>query len=90
MLKRPGSRSNLTLLISATGTIFLLAVLLGGHIILAYLILANFTDAEGMKAVEAFTGLPPIVIWLWVIAGLGIDAWIAHNIRKERKKALQR
>lgn len=89
-LKQPGSRSNIQLLITAFWAGAMLLILLGGHIIAGYLILASFFDGEGMKQVIEFTGLQEWLIWIWMLAGIGLDGWIFHNIRKDRKKALKR
>jgi len=48
-LKQPGSRSNVQLLITGFWASAMLVVLLGGHIIAGYLILASLQDGEGMK-----------------------------------------
>jgi len=89
-LKRPGSRSNVQLLITAFWAGTMLLILLGGHIIAGYLILASFQDGECMKKVTEFTGLYEWLIWVWILAGVGLDGWIFHNIREDRKKALER
>jgi len=89
-LKPPGSRSNIQLLITGFWASAMLLILLGGHIIAGYLILASFLDGDGMKNVTKFTGLHDWMIWVWILAGIGLDGWIFHNIRKDRKKALER
>ena len=89
-LKQPGSRSNIQLLITGFWAGGMLLILLGGHIIAAYLILASFFDWEGMKKVTEFTGLHGWLIWIWILAGIGLDGWIIYNIREDRRKALER
>jgi len=88
--KPPGSRSNISLLVTTFWAGLLLLILIGGHIIAGYLILAAFLDKEGMKAVTEFTGLSGWIIWLWMLAAFGLDGWIAYNIRQNRRKALER
>jgi len=89
-LKPPGSRSNVQLLITGFWASAMLLVLLGGHIIAGYLILASFQAGEGMKTVTEFTGLNEWMIWIWMLAGVGVDGWIVYNIREDRRKALER
>jgi len=89
-LKRPGSRSNVQLLITAFWAGAMLLILLGGHIIAGYLVLASFQDGDGIKSVTEFTGLHEWLVWVWILAAIGVDGWIFYNIRKDRKKVLER
>jgi len=85
-LKSPGTRSNLQLLITTSWAAAMLLILLGGHIIAGYLALASFQDEDGMKKIIESTGLYEWVIQAWILAAIGLDAWIFHHIRKDRKK----
>jgi len=89
-LKPPGSRSNIQLLITGFWAGAMLLILLGGHVIAGYLILASFFAGGDMNNVTEFTGLREWMIWIWILAGIGLDGWIFHNIRKDRKKVLER
>jgi len=89
-LKTPGSRSNIQLLVTGFWAGAMLLILLGGHIIAGYLILASLLDWNGMKNVTEFTGLHEWLIWVWILAAVGVDGWIFYNIREDRRKALER
>ncbi len=89
-LKPPGSRSNLQLLLTLVWTGAMLTILIGGHVVIGYLLLSAMTDGGGMKAVQALTQLPAWTIWLWMVAAVALDGWIVWHARKQRRKDLER
>jgi hypothetical protein len=89
-LKPPGSRSNLQLLVTLAWTAAMLVGLIGGHVIIGWLILSPLIGGSGMKGVLGLTHLPAWGVWLWMLAALALDAWIVWHIRQERKEALRR
>lgn len=89
-LKRPGRRSNLQLLITGFWACAMTLVLLGGHIIAAYLMFTSFQGNVGIKILTEMTGLDAWMFWVWMFAAIVLDGWIFYNIRKDRKKALER
>jgi len=89
-LKRPGTRSTFQLLVTSFWAGAMLLILLGGHIIAGYLILASFEGNKGMKILTDLSGLHAWTFWAWMLAAIGLDGWIFYNIREDRKKALER
>jgi len=89
-LKQPGTRSNIQLLITGFWACAMIAILLGGHAIAGYLILAFLQGNAGMQTLTGLSGLHAWVFWIWMLAGMGLDGWIFYNIRRDRKKALER
>ncbi|MFQ5582591.1 MAG: hypothetical protein ACE5F3_08220 [Mariprofundaceae bacterium] len=85
-LRRPGSTSRIDLLTTGFWAILMLVVIIGGHVILAYLMIGS----GGMEKVVEFTGLPAWLMWVMLLGAIGLDGWIAYTIRKERKKILER
>lgn len=89
-LKPPGTRSNLQLVVTLAWTGVMLVGLIGGHVIIGWLILSAVFGGSGMKGVLALTHLPAWGVWLWILAAIALDGWIAWHIRQDRKKALER
>jgi len=89
-LRPPGSRSNLELLIYGSLMLLQLAVFIGGHAIIGYLLLHNFDIGKGMPAVVKFTGLPAGLIWVFILLTIAMDLWVYYHHWVERKKALAR
>lgn len=89
-LRRPGTRSNASLLSSGALTIVLLIILIGGHVILGYLVLASIFGHGGLKAVAAHTGIPAWVLVLLVLGAIAMDIWIFHSVRQARIRKRQR
>ena len=88
--KSAGRSSSLQLLLSGSWSLFLLASLIGGHIILLFVVYGWLVDESGLGIVMKSTGLPAWFLVLWILSGLGMDGWITHNVRKDRKKAMER
>lgn len=89
-VRTPGSRSNLTLLSSAGLAIIALAILIGGHVILIYLIYSSMFGHGSMKNIMTSSGMPGWLLWLVVLGAIAMDAWIFYSIRRDRKKANER
>lgn len=90
-LRPPGSRSTFTLLISGFWTLLALLILIGGHLALALLIYMKFFGQGGnMAHLAKFTGIPPGIIWLVIVAALALDIWIAVSSKHDREKKLRR
>ncbi len=89
-LRPPGSRSNIELLTYGSAMLLQLGLFIGGHAIIAYLLLHQLGIGQGMLAVTEATGLPEFAVWLLMLATLAMDGWIYHHKRLERKKALER
>lgn len=89
-LRRAGSRSNATLLTSGGLAIALLVILIGGHVILGYLILSSFFGNGNMGTITTHTSIPTWVLWLMVLGAIAMDGWILYSVRKARKQATER
>ncbi len=89
-LKRPGTRSSFQLLITSFWACAMLITLLGGHAVAGYLIIASFQGNDGIKTLTGLSGLNAWIFWVWMLAGIVLDGWIFYNIRKDRRKALER
>lgn len=89
-LKRPGSQSNLLFAIGMFWAGVMIAVLVAGHLVLAFLIYSSMTGGKGMEEVAKFTSLPTWSLWASIFAALALDAWIAYNHYKERREILRR
>ncbi|MDX8389794.1 MAG: hypothetical protein R8M38_04805 [Mariprofundaceae bacterium] len=68
----------------------MLVVLIGGHLIIAWLIYANMVDEPGMEAIIELTSLPKWALWIVAIAAPIADVWIWNHGRMERKRNLAR
>lgn len=89
-LRRPGMQSNASLLSSGAVAIVLLAILIGGHVILAYLIIASIFGDGGLKTIAAHTDVPAWVLVVLVVGAIIMDVWIAHSMRQARQRKKQR
>ena len=89
-LKRPGTSSNITFFITSFWALVMIAVLVAGHLVLAFLLYAKVTGSSGMPDIAKFTGMPSWALWLAVVGALALDAWIFYHHRKDRKEALRR
>ena len=89
-LRPPGSRSNIDLLIFGALAMVQVILLIGGHVLVGYVLLENFGIGKGMADASKLTGLPVGALWLLIAATLVMDGWIFYHKRLERKKALQR
>jgi len=90
-LRPPGTRSNVTLLITGFWTVLSLMVLIGGHLALALLVyLKFFQEGSGMEHLAKFTGLDPLIIWGSIAAALALDVWIAISTKRDREKKIRR
>lgn len=89
-MRKPGTRSNASLLTTAAWTLISLTVLIGGHVLLLLLLWDSFETHSGIMGLADYTGLHKGIIWLWIIAALGMDIWVSVNARKQSKKAMQR
>jgi len=89
-LKRPGSQSNALFMVGMFWALVMVAVLVAGHLVLAFLIYSSMTGGKGMAEVAEFTSAPAWALWLSVAGALALDGWIAYHHHKERKEALRR
>jgi len=89
-LRRPGMRSNASLLSSSALAIVLLTILIGGHVILAYLVIASIFGDGGLKTIAAHTNVPAWVLVVLVVGAIIMDVWIAHSMRQARQRKKQR
>jgi len=89
-LKRPGSTSNITFLVTAFWALAMIATLVAGHLVLGFLLYANITGSGGMKEISDFTSQPIWALWLSIVAALALDGWILYNQRQDRLKAFKR
>jgi len=89
-LRPPGSSSNVEFLAYGSLMVLQLAVFIGGHAIIGYLLLHKFGIGKGMPAVTEFTGLSTGLIWFFILLTIAMDAWVIYHNRMERKKALER
>ncbi|HKJ83061.1 MAG TPA: hypothetical protein VJ961_03455 [Mariprofundaceae bacterium] len=85
-MQKPGTRSNISLFITAVWTILFLTVLIGGHALLFLLLWHLGQNAGGMTALARATGLHDWLISLWIAAALVMDIWILYYMRKQGKK----
>ena len=89
-LQRPGSRSNISLLSSGTFSILLLVILIGGHVVLGYLVLSAILGDGGLKTIATHTDIPTWVLVLMVVGAILMDVWIFYSVRKARQRRLER
>ena len=89
-IKQPGTTSSTALLITLSWSLVMVVILIGGHLVLAFLAYSKFTGGKGIEEVAEFTSLPIWALWLSVIAALALDGWILYHQRKDRLKALKR
>ena len=89
-LKQPGTTSKTALLVTLFWSVTMVATLIGGHLILAFLAYSKFTDGRGIEEVAEFTSLPIWALWLSIAGALALDGWILYHQRKDRKEALSR
>ncbi len=68
----------------------MIAVLVAGHLVMAFLLYAKVTESTGMEEIANFTGLPIWSLWLAMTGALALDGWIIYHQRLDRKKALKR
>ncbi len=89
-LKPPGSRSNLELVIYLALVTAQVAIMIGGNLLLAWIVLSWFGIGDGLTDAAAFTGLPRPALIAAALAAAALDGWVYWHKRLERKKALQR
>ncbi len=89
-IKQPGTTSSTQLITTLFWSLLMVIILIGGHLVLAFLIYSNFTGGKGIEEVAAFTSLPTWSLWLSIVAALALDGWILYHQRKDRKEALSR
>jgi len=89
-LKRPGTASRLTFLTTTFWALVMIAVLVSGHLVMAFLLYAKVTGSTGMEEIAKFTSMPTWSLWLAMIGALALDGWILYHQRLDRKKALKR
>lgn len=68
----------------------MIAVLVSGHLVMAFLLYAKVTGTAGMEEIAKFTSMPTWSLWLAMIAALALDGWIVYHQRKDHQKALKR
>jgi len=89
-LKRPGSQSNTLFMVGMFWATVMIAVLVAGHLVLAFLIYSGMTGSGGMAEIAEFTTAPTWALWLSIAGALALDGWIAYHHHKERKESLRR
>ncbi len=89
-IRRPGSRSNMSLLSSGALSVFLLIILIGGHIVIAALVLSSIFGDGGLKAMSIDTDIPAWALVLIVAGAVIMDIWIVTSMRRARKRRLER
>jgi hypothetical protein len=89
-IRRPGTSSNVSLLSSGAWSILLLIILIGGHVVLGWLVLSAIFGNGGLKTIATHTDIPDWVLVLLVLGAITMDAWIFHSVRQARKRRLQR
>jgi hypothetical protein len=89
-IKQPGTTSHIALLITLSWSLVMVLILIGGHLVLAFLAYSKITGGKGIEEVAAFTSLPTWTLWLSIVAALALDGWILYHQRKDRQKALKR
>jgi len=89
-IKQPGTASRTAFLTTMFWSLIMVVVLIGGHLVLAFLLYSDVTGGKGMEEVAEFTSLPTWSLWLSVVAAVALDGWILYHQRKDRKEALSR
>lgn len=89
-LRRPGSASRITFLTTASAALVMIAVLIGGHLVLGFLAYSKIAGGEGMVEIARFTDLPAWSLWLSIVAAIALDGWILYHRRQDRLKAFKR
>jgi hypothetical protein len=89
-IKQPGTTSRIALLITLSWSLVMVVSLIGGHLVLAFLVYSKFTGGKGIEEIAEFTSLPAWILWLSIVAALALDGWILYHQRKDRQKALKR
>jgi divalent metal cation (Fe/Co/Zn/Cd) transporter len=85
-IKQPGTQSNVSLLSSGVLAIILLIILIGGHVILGYLVLSSIFGDGGLKSIATDTAIPTWGLVLMVVGAVIMDAWIFYSMRQARKR----
>ncbi len=75
-LKPPGSRSNLELIVYLALVTAQVAIMIGGNLLLAWIVLSWFGLGDGLDAAAAFTGLPRPALILAALAAVALDGWV--------------
>jgi len=89
-LKRPGTASRFTFLTTSFWALVMIAVLVAGHLVMAFLLYAKVTGNTGMEEIAKFTDIPIWSLWLAVVGALALDGWIIYHQRLDRKKTMKR
>ncbi|HXH64014.1 MAG TPA: hypothetical protein VNH42_00735 [Mariprofundaceae bacterium] len=78
------------MLSSGTFSILLLVILIGGHVVLGYLVLSAILGDGGLKTIATHTDIPTWVLVLMVVGAILMDVWIFYSVRKARQRRLER
>ena len=90
MARRPGSRSNASLLSSGAWVTLGLTILICGHVALVYLLVTSLFGSSGMNVVTNDTTVPHWMLGLLAAGAVIIDSWIVISLRRAQRKAMQR
>jgi len=89
-IKQPGTTSTTALLTTLFWSLVMVIIMIGGHLVLAFMAYSKFTGGKGIEEVAAFTSLPTWSLWLSIVAAVAVDGWIIYHQRKERQRILKR
>ncbi|MDX8387419.1 MAG: hypothetical protein R8M46_02650 [Ghiorsea sp.] len=87
----PGSRSNITLLITSTWAFLGLSTLIIGHLSLVFIMYGLVKDIDGLAELESFFPLlSQTLLYLMTAAALILDVWIYVSHKKQLQHKIQR
>jgi len=90
MARKPGSRSNASLASSGAWLALGLVVLIGGHLVLAYLLVNSLFGSGGMNVVVTHIDIPHWLLGLLAAGAIVMDSWIVYSLRRAGRKAMER
>jgi len=82
-----GKQSSIELLTSGLWVLLQIAVLIGGHVLIASHIWLHYQGKDAMQAITKATGLSGWFQLLVMLAAIVLDFWTAYHTRKQRSSS---
>jgi len=83
MARAPGRSSPVALLASSLWTLAQLALLIGGHVLIATYIWLYFQGVDASATILTATGMPAWLQFMAMLAALALDLWSAWHSRRQ-------